>query len=1207
MNNMQQPVQIIDALLNSFNDTSAQLQSEQDSTDAPITKKQKTSHPTPSKMDLDTQDETKCDKTDNISSSNNALPHLTTRPSYPMPSPHPRHKTNLRQFDPSEFKGDEDDDEGDSKMIDLEASISSLPPLVASKSISDYNENAVYGWGCVDPLLYPAIHDQKQSDSQEDEIIGCRCIIPQSSIKFNFSDLSANFNGATLWQRDCNGLYGWGDNEDGSTGDGVGFQIKKPNDMRIFRDRPVRFISVGEKHTAVILQYGGLFVFGCNENGQCGLDGQKYFRVKPDLVVPYLKNAEMCQVVCGGSVTLALTRHGTLYSFGNEDMAGLLGRQNFVRWPSYQPSVIPSVYYQSVMEIAAGEKHCLLRTRYNRLFGWGRNNHGQLGVGDTETRMKPTEILAMKNKEMIQVECGGSHTAVLTKNGEIWCFGNNNHGQCAVDPQDIPQVLRPTQVEGKWEEDSITQIACGRYHTLSTDSQKVWTWGQNLQGQCTGDINDGTKLSTPCEVALKYNDNQDRIITQICGTNFSSLILTEPVGADHVARVRELNKLAAMDVPMSINFTQLKILCAQIENDENDITYLSSLLSTIFGSPSCLNQSFFSECNTYKNEYGTGIDFKQMELTYNRILNISPILTNRLVKSLLTLARRSLKYIEDMEEARNLRFYFLILVYPDIVNPGFNHSIMKQMNELIRRIKRNKPQIFQQLGEWISSWSLMTRMFLLNQLQECMSMYLEIKNKPDHYIAFLCDPIQLMYEANELITREQDKIPYRKFYNRTLTRSGYLDFKLDYNQWVRQAQAGQGQSDSFFSFCNYPFLLDPVAKRAVLQIEQERIKEAHSRPNMQQMFNVGMMGGLGRPFMYNPYFIIRVRRKHVLQDTINWIVRTAQNDANTFYKDLRVVFDNEEGVDQGGVRKEFFQLIIRECFDVKYGTFVYNEETRCYWFNQNALEQPQEYMLLGIIIGLAIYNGVLLDIHFPAVVYKKMCGETLHRNDLKAYDPMIYKSIQQMMEYQGDVQDLCLTFSVDYMKWDKLETHDLIENGRNIEVRNETKDEYIEMLTNYYLTGSIKLQFDAFLKGFKLVLKGKAFDMITNGEELELLICGNQTLDFDALEVACKYEGGYNDDHEVIRWFWDILHSFNHQEKKQFLKFFSGSDRAPLRGLGKLGMLVQKATGDNYNGQQLPTAHTCFNALLLPAYGSKELMRQKLLAAIRYSEGFGLK
>ena len=97
------------------------------------------------------------------------------------------------------------------------------------------------------------------------------------------------------------------------------------------------------------------------------------------------------------------------------------------------------LFYHCLLEkkLPTLQRHCLLRTRYNRIFGWGKNNHGQLGMGDTETRDKPTEIVALTQIAMVQVECGGSHTAVLTKNGQIWCFGNNNNGQCGVELSEL--------------------------------------------------------------------------------------------------------------------------------------------------------------------------------------------------------------------------------------------------------------------------------------------------------------------------------------------------------------------------------------------------------------------------------------------------------------------------------------------------------------------------------------------------------------------------------------------------------------------------------------------------------------------------------------------------------------------------------------------------------------------------------------------------
>ena len=70
-------------------------------------------------------------------------------------------------------------------------------------------------------------------------------------------------------------------------------------------------------------------------------------------------------------------------------------------------------------------------------------------------------------------------------------------------------------------------------------------------------------------------------------------------------------------------------------------------------------------------------------------------------------------------------------------------------------------------------------------------------------------------------------------------------------------------------------------------------------------------------------------------------------------------------------------------------------------------------------------------------------------------------------------------------------------------------------------------------------------------EELELIICGNQILDFVELQKAATYQDGYEEDSETIKLFWEVVHGFNDEEKKKFLLFLTGCDRAPLDGLGK--------------------------------------------------------
>jgi hypothetical protein len=115
---------------------------------------------------------------------------------------------------------------------------------------------------------------------------------------------------------------------------------------------------------------------------------------------------------------------------------------------------------------------------------------------------------------------------------------------------------------------------------------------------------------------------------------------------------------------------------------------------------------------------------------------------------------------------------------------------------------------------------------------------------------------------------------------------------------------------------------------------------------------------------------------------------------------------------------------------------------------------------------------------------------------------------------------------------------------------------------------------------------------------------GNPNLDFDALERNAKYDGGFSASSHACQWLWSIVRSdFSLEEKKLFLKFFTGSDRAPIGGLGALRIVVQR---DGPDGPKLPTSHTCFNTLLLPDYASRAKMADRLRLAIVNGEGFGL-
>ncbi len=151
----------------------------------------------------------------------------------------------------------------------------------------------------------------------------------------------------------------------------------------------------------------------------------------------------------------------------------------------------------------------------------------------------------------------------------------------------------------------------------------------------------------------------------------------------------------------------------------------------------------------------------------------------------------------------------------------------------------------------------------------------------------------------------------------------------------------------------------------------------------------------------------------------------------------------------------------------------------------------------------------------------------------------------------------------------------------------------------------IAKQFNAFKRGFDLVVNGPSFSIFTP-EELELLVCGEPTLDFEELERAAQYESEeFGPSNQVVKWFWEAVHELSDERKKKLLHFATGSDRAPIGGLKNLTLVIQRSGGDG--DDRLPSSHTCFNHLLLPNYSSKEILVARLAVALDNSEGFGLR
>jgi ubiquitin-protein ligase E3 A len=404
-----------------------------------------------------------------------------------------------------------------------------------------------------------------------------------------------------------------------------------------------------------------------------------------------------------------------------------------------------------------------------------------------------------------------------------------------------------------------------------------------------------------------------------------------------------------------------------------------------------------------------------------------------------------------------------------------------------------------------------------------------------------------------------------------------------------------------FTLFDYMWIFNPAAKNDIIRLfnmeQQKNMFFKMIDDSRRDRDDLGFLDFFLNRNKFN--LMLNIRRDHLIEDTLNELSKPNVN----LQSELKVKFSGEQGVDEGGVRKEFFILLIRQIFDPNYGMFSYNKKTRLYWFNHYSFEPKIKYELIGKIFGLAIYNNTILDVKLPIVVYKKLLGIKPNLDDMKECDPELYHTLNYLVNNNDPnlKEELDTNFTVIDDKFGEKLVIPLKPNGENILIDINNKNEYVELYLDWYFNKSIQEYFNSFEKGFYCVFNRNLSKVLTP-DELELIICGTQILDFNELKKACQYEE-YTKDSETIKYFWEILLDFNEEEKKKFLSFVTGCDRAPIDGLGSLRITISNGGTDI---KQLPSAHTCFDNLILPDYKDKEKMKKAILTAINYSEGFGL-
>jgi len=360
-----------------------------------------------------------------------------------------------------------------------------------------------------------------------------------------------------------------------------------------------------------------------------------------------------------------------------------------------------------------------------------------------------------------------------------------------------------------------------------------------------------------------------------------------------------------------------------------------------------------------------------------------------------------------------------------------------------------------------------------------------------------------------------------------------------------------------------------------------------------------------------PSLRVLVRRKRFFfEDSYHQI---KDRSVQELKRPVTVKFYGEAGVDAGGLTREWFLLLSREIFNPGYCLFTpAADNANVFQPNPNSYVNPDHldyFKFVGRFVGKAIYDQQLLDAYFTRSFYKHMLGMKPSLSDIESIDPAYYKSLKWISQNNIDGQGLCMTFTLEDTVFGKQVVYELKKDGKDIEVTDANKEEYLQLIAEKKLTKSIQGQIDAFLKGFREIIDPKLLS-IFNEQELELLICGLPDIDVNDLKANTEYKG-IPSSSQLIQWFWEVVDDMTQEEKANLVQFVTGTSKVPINGFKSLqGMngtqrfQIHKASGKD----RLPTAHTCFNQLDLPDYSSLKSMRKNILLAIREgAEGFAFR
>ena len=971
--------------------------------------------------------------------------------------------------------------------------------------------------------------------------------------------------------------------------------------------------AFGAKGMSLMVATQGKFLFslGSNNSGQLA---QQYQNSINDISKVTSFNKEVKLISIAENHTMILTKGNMIYHCGKNDYYqngdNYTGRNNI-------PKLVNLDKQYTCVSLCTGFDYTLFLMKSKKdgkvyLFSSGNAEKGRTGQGkDNKNTFKMIDSDSIKDVEFKSISANKYSSAAISKEGKLFVWGCNSSGQLGVGTTiDVYEPQLCSFFEKDYEVEDIqfgTDFAIVLAKEKKSGMMCLFGMGDSSNGKL-GEIvtNKDKEITTPMRIKFFDNKNPSKIYVGQKGV-IVMCDLEKSMGnvRAHKVNCKKCNKNIIGE--LLCDYERKEFICEQCEDKSKNYIIVTSpmkninlLLETLEKSETIQTENITEiKCTQCKNIISS-LSYAYLQNSQRNFLcekcykNFPSCITN--VKLFYknnikdkTITEKSINILNETNYYdSSVGYGYKITVTPIFNEIGCEEIIKKNQdsfNSFCEDLNMfNKPEPYEQFVD------------LLNEIAQKANKSIYTMTVKD--LVFKKEQLSVRTAINKCSNDCLKKmfIVLKVFNEKVKDLLPYIDFSKALHNKMRLSAYYNKITPLIFWDNKYEIIKSNLEKTSV---STETFELKINRLKVKKFIEKGVPDHLGEHTIYGQIF------QHLKQYPFK-IFR--KKEGGNSCKIFNVQFQGEASIDAGGPYRECLSQAIGELQSSALPLFMQspNQKNEAGSFREKWIVNPsstslthlQMYEMLGGLIGYAMRTGEFLNMDLPSLFWKSLLEVPLERKDLEKVDKYAIQCLDDIAHSTPETFEAYSEqkFTTIISNGNEVE---ICPNGKNINLTYDNRLLYCELAEKARLNEG-KIQMDAIRSGLEKVIPVGLLQLLS-WNELEMLVCGKPILDIELLKENTKYRGCTEND-QIIQNFWKCLEEFTAEERSMYLRFVWGRSRLPLTSKD---FQMQHRVEILYHAHPdiaLPQSHTCFFSLEIPKYSTYEILKEKLKYAITHCQ-----